>query len=51
VRPHAAGSWITGASFDDTLVLNLQTRYDVETVQRAIGKDLARIARVTVDAA
>ena len=31
--------------------LNLQTRYDVETAERAIGKDLARIARVTGDAA
>ena len=29
------------------LWLNLQTRYDVETAERAIGKDLARIARVT----
>jgi addiction module HigA family antidote len=33
------------------LWLNLQTRYDVETAERAIGKDLARIARVTGDAA
>ncbi len=31
--------------------LNLQNRYDVETVQRAIGKQLAKIARVTADAA
>jgi addiction module HigA family antidote len=29
------------------LWLNLQTRYDVETAERAIGKDLAKIARVT----
>lgn len=33
------------------LWLNLQTRYDVETAERAIGKDLAKIARVTDDAA
>jgi addiction module HigA family antidote len=31
--------------------LNLQNRYDVETAQRMIGKQLARIARVTSDAA
>jgi plasmid maintenance system antidote protein VapI len=33
------------------LWLNLQMRYDVETAERAIGKDLAKIARVTDDAA
>ena len=33
------------------LWLNLQTRYDVETAERAIGKDLARIARVNENAA
>ena len=33
------------------LWLNLQTRFDVETAQRAIGTDLARITRVTGDAA
>jgi len=33
------------------LWLNLQTRFDVETAERAIGKDLARITRVTGDAA
>ena len=32
------------------LWLNLQNRYDVETAQRAIGKQLARIARVTAPA-
>jgi addiction module HigA family antidote len=31
--------------------LNLQNRYDVETAERAIGKQLAKIARVTADAA
>jgi addiction module HigA family antidote len=31
--------------------LNLQNRYDVETVERAIGKQLAKIGRVTDDAA
>jgi len=29
------------------LWLNLQNRFDVETAQRAIGRQLARIARVT----
>ncbi len=33
------------------LWLNLQNRYDVETAQRSIGKQLAKIARVTSDAA
>ena len=33
------------------LWLNLQNRYDVETAQRAIGKQLARIARVNAPAA
>jgi antitoxin HigA-1 len=33
------------------LWLNLQTRYDVETAERAIGKELAKITRVTDDAA
>ena len=33
------------------LWLNLQNRYDVETAQRAIGKQLARIARVNATAA
>src|SRR3990172_2016362 len=33
------------------LWLNLQSRYDVETAQRAIGKQLARIARVNAPAA
>ncbi len=33
------------------LWLNLQNRYDVETAERAIGKELAKIARVTSDAA
>jgi addiction module HigA family antidote len=28
------------------LWLNLQNRYDIETAERAIGKDLARIARI-----
>ena len=31
--------------------LNLQNRYDVETAERAIGKQLAKISRVTDDAA
>jgi addiction module HigA family antidote len=31
--------------------LNLQNRYDVETAKRTIGKQLAKIARVTGDAA
>jgi addiction module HigA family antidote len=31
--------------------LNLQNRYDVETAERAIGKQLAKIARVTAPAA
>lgn len=31
--------------------LNLQNRYDVETAERAIGKQLAKIARVKADAA
>ncbi|MCC7348832.1 MAG: HigA family addiction module antidote protein [Variibacter sp.] len=33
------------------LWLNLQQRYDLETAERAIGKELAKIARVTHDAA
>ena len=33
------------------LWLNLQNHYDVETAQRAIGKQLARIARVNATAA
>ena len=33
------------------LWLNLQNRFDVETAQRAIGKELGRIVRVTSDAA
>ena len=33
------------------LWLNLQNRYDVETAQRAIGKQIDKIKRVTVDAA
>jgi addiction module HigA family antidote len=33
------------------LWLNLQNRYDVETAQRAIGKQLAKIERVTSNAA
>ncbi len=33
------------------LWLNLQNLYDVETAERAIGKDLAKIVRVTSDAA
>lgn len=33
------------------LWLNLQSRYDVETAERAIGKQLAKIKRVTVGAA
>jgi antitoxin HigA-1 len=33
------------------LWLNLQNRYDVETAERAIGKELARIERVTGDSA
>jgi antitoxin HigA-1 len=31
--------------------LNLQNRYDVETAERAIGKELDKIERVTDDAA
>ena len=31
--------------------LNLQNRYDVETAERTIGKQLAKIARVTAPAA
>ncbi|MGH6771102.1 MAG: HigA family addiction module antitoxin [Xanthobacteraceae bacterium] len=31
--------------------LNLQTRYDIELAQQAIGRELANIARVTSDAA
>ena len=31
--------------------LNLQNRYDVETAERAIGKQLSKIARVTGDVA
>jgi len=31
--------------------LNLQNRYDVETAQRSIGKQLAKIARLTAPAA
>jgi|SRR5579884_473018 len=38
-----------GTSAD--LWLNLQRRYDLETAQRAIGRDLAKIERVTKDAA
>ena len=33
------------------LWLNLQTRYDVETAERAIGRELGKIKRVTADAA
>src|SRR5664279_2676796 len=33
------------------LWLNLQNRYDVETAQRAIGKQIDKIKRVTADAA
>ncbi len=33
------------------LWLNLQSRYDVETAARTIGKQLAKIKRVTVEAA
>ena len=33
------------------LWLNLQNRYDVETAERTIGKELARIERVTGSAA
>ena len=33
------------------LWLNLQNRYDAETAERAIGKQLAKIARVTGNAA
>lgn len=33
------------------LWLNLQNRYDLETAERAIGKQLAKIARVTGGAA
>jgi len=33
------------------LWLNLQNRFDVETAEHAIGKELAKITRVTGDAA
>lgn len=33
------------------LWLNLQNRYDVKTAQRAIGKQIDKIKRVTADAA
>jgi addiction module HigA family antidote len=33
------------------LWLNLQNRYDMETAERAVGKELARIVRVTGEAA
>lgn len=33
------------------LWLNLQNRYDVETAQRTIGKQINKIKRVTADAA
>ena len=33
------------------LWLNLQNRHDIETAQRAIGKQIDRIKRVTADAA
>lgn len=33
------------------LWLTLQNRYDVETAERTIGKELAKITRVTSDAA
>jgi addiction module HigA family antidote len=33
------------------LWLNLQNRYDVETAERALGKTLAKISRVTGNAA
>jgi addiction module HigA family antidote len=33
------------------LWLNLQNRYDMETAERAAGKDLARIARIKPQAA
>jgi antitoxin HigA-1 len=33
------------------LWLNLQNRYDVDTAQRAIGKQIAKIKRVTADTA
>jgi addiction module HigA family antidote len=33
------------------LWLNLQNRFDVETAQRAIGKQIDKIKRVTADAA
>jgi addiction module HigA family antidote len=33
------------------LWLNLQNRYDMETAERAIGKELAKITRVTGEAA
>ena len=33
------------------LWLNLQNRFDIETAERAIGKELAKIERVTGDAA
>ena len=33
------------------LWLNLQNRYDMETAERELGKELSKIARVTPDAA
>ena len=33
------------------LWLNLQNRFDIETAERAIGKELGKIVRVTKDAA
>lgn len=33
------------------LWLNLQNRYDIETAERAIGKELGKIVRVTADEA
>ena len=33
------------------LWLNLQNRFDIETAERAIGKELGKIVRVTDDAA
>ncbi|MDI3468728.1 MAG: Antitoxin HigA [Pseudolabrys sp.] len=33
------------------LWLNLQNRYDVETAERTIGKELAKIGRIKTDAA
>ena len=33
------------------LWLNLQNRYDIETAERTIGKELGKIVRVTDDAA